>query len=155
MRLLQLSSLLFFLSFCSTPAKQNETTAESPQSSEDTLTYMQIYDLVIQETGERIEWHGEEVDKSALEFLTITENGPCGQNDCGKALVLNNTSTNQVHVLVHSPFQIEDVTSELATKYTIEANSTISIGCSHLCYAGDSYLFERRIVGAKTGEEPF
>ncbi|MEP1095085.1 MAG: hypothetical protein ABJG78_08245 [Cyclobacteriaceae bacterium] len=155
MRLLPLFSLLFFLSFCSTPPKQGETAAETQQSSEDTLTYMQLYDLVIQDTGERIEWHGEEIDQSAAGFLSINENGRCGENDCGKALALNNSGADQIHVVIQAPFQIEDVSSHLATKYTIAGNSTISIGCSHLCYAGEAHLFERRIVGAKTGEQPF
>ncbi len=143
--------LLIFLSSCTTPAKEQDTSTEK----EDDLTYMELYNMVTLETGERIEWHGEELDKSATEFLTITEGEPCGENDCGKAMFIENSGDEQVHVVIHAPFQIDDVSSHLATRYSIPANSKIAIGCSHLCYEGEAYLFERRVVGAKTGEQPF
>lgn len=143
--------LLTILSNCSTPAKEQDSTTEE----EDALTYRELYNLVTLETGERIEWHGEDLDKSANEFLTISEGDPCGENDCGKSLFLENSGDEQVHVIIQAPFQIDDVSSHLATKYTIPANSKISIGCSHLCYKGEAHLFERRVVGAKTGDQPF
>ncbi len=151
MRHLKYLSLFLFLSFCSSPAKEQDTSTEE----EDELTYMELYNLVIQETGQRIEWHGEELETSAAEFLTITKGEACGENDCGKSVFLENSSENRIQVVIQAPFQIEDVSSHLATKYTIEASSKIAIGCSHLCYEGESYLFERRVVGARTGDQPF
>ncbi|MEQ9402925.1 MAG: hypothetical protein RIM99_05015 [Cyclobacteriaceae bacterium] len=154
MKLLIPFSLCILLSFCSTPIKEKETSVEEP-ADEPALTYMELYNLVIQETGQRIEWHGEELEKDATTFLTISEGEPCGENDCGRAMFLENTSEGTIHVVIQAPFQIEDVTSHLATQYSITGNSKISIGCSHLCYDGESFLFERRIVGAKEGGEPF
>jgi hypothetical protein len=144
--------LALMLTFCSSPTKENdqpEEVEEAEQTEEAVLTYMQLYDLVIQQTGERIEWHGEELDKSGAEFLTISKDGVCGENDCGTAVYLENSSENQIEVVVQAPFQIGDDTGELATKYIIDANDKISIGCSHLCFDGEGYLLERRIVGAK------
>lgn len=151
MRLTLLPFSLVLLMFCSTPAKQEETS----DTEEDQLTYMELYNLVTLETGNRIEWHGEDTDKSAAEFLTITEGESCGENDCGKAVYLENSSENLIQVIIQAPFQIEDVSSHLATRYSIEGKSKISIGCSHLCYDGEAYLFERRVVGAKVSDEPF
>jgi len=151
MRLTPLLILILFMSFCSTPAKQSEV----PEEEEPELTYMEFYNLVIQETGQRIEWHGEDLDKSAAEFLTISDGDACGENDCGKAMFLENSSDNLIQVVIQAPYQIDDVSSHLATQYSIEGNTKISIGCSHFCYDGEAYLLERRVVGARTGDQPF
>lgn len=137
-------SLFILFNFCSTPAKENESTEE-----EDVLTYMELYEMVVQGTGTRVEWHGEALDQSAVNMLTIFKEGKCGEKECGDAVFIENVSDNMIDFIVQAPFQIDDVTSELATRYSIEGNTKISIGCSHLCYDGESYLFERRIVGAK------
>ena len=113
------------------------------------LTFKDLFKLVIQDTGQPIEWHNEDLDKTAQKDLLISKEGKCGENNCGEALFMENTSDSKVEIVIQAPFQIEDVSSHLAVKYLIDPKTKIPIGCSHLCYDGESYSFERRIVGAK------
>jgi len=137
-----LSLLALFLVACS-PGTKTKT------EDEKVFTYNDIYELVIQGTGEGIEWHEEPTENQLHEFLSITNEGSCGDADCGKSLYLNNNGDQKLEVIVKAPFQIGDVTSYLSTQYQLEPSSKTAIGCSHLCHEGESFLFERKIVLVK------
>jgi len=125
------------------------TQATKEKKSEEQLTYKQLREMVMQGSGEPIEWHGESIDKSMLAELKIIEKGTCGENACGKALYLQNNSNQSVEVTINAPFQIEEVSSYLAARYLLKGSEQIAIGCSHLCYEGERFEFKREIVGAK------
>ena len=140
--------ILFLLLFA-LACNNSSTSSNAEEEENEELTYADLWDLVIQDTGERIEWHGESLNLSMKDPLTISTNGSCGENNCGESVFLSNNSDQTIEVTVQAPFQIEDVSSHLAAKYIIKPGATIAMGCSHLCYKGESISFARRIVGAK------
>lgn len=125
----------------------NADTKELPDVSE--LAFMDIVDLVYPDSvGKPIEWHGEAMPNSLVDSLAITEGDPCGDQGCGKQLMLTNRTDRAIGLMTKADFSIRDRQAYLAREYVIEADQTIGIGCSHLCYNGESFAFPRTIVGS-------
>ena len=79
----------------------------------------------------------------------MQEGGRCGENECGKSiLVVNNHESLTLEFIVKAAYDLEGDVGYLARKYQIEPNQELGIGCSDLCYNGKPYSFERSIVAS-------
>ena len=147
--------LVIVFSLCAPPSKEQsvsstDETSESTEVKKDVseLTYMEVYQAVFSEFGSRREWHGEEMPNTLTEMLTISSGEPCGEDNCGKALQLKNSSDRSIGVVVKGAYDIQGDQGYMAVEYEVGAGESIKIGCSHFCYNGESYLFDRQIVGS-------
>ncbi|MBX2876819.1 MAG: hypothetical protein KTR30_32175 [Saprospiraceae bacterium] len=114
-----------------------------------TLTYGQMWTAVFsQSDGERIEWHGEALDLSAKDQLSLLQTADCGTGACGKLVQLTNNGTQAIEAIVQSTFSIPDFPPYTATKLLIAPSTTATIGCSKLCLDGQEVIFSPKIVGA-------
>ncbi len=113
------------------------------------LTYSQMWTEVFsQSDGEGIEWHGEALDLSAKDQLTLLQTVECGTGSCGKLIQLKNTGEQTIEAVVQSSFSIPDFPPYTATKLRIAPNATANVGCSKLCLDGQEVVFSPTIVGA-------
>lgn len=147
--------LAFALTFCTTGTnKQSESNTDGLDTPVETkkdvseLTFSEVYGMVFGEFGNRREWHGEEMPNTLTNMLSIGSGEPCGEDNCGKDLLLTNNSDKSIGVVVKGAYDIEGDQGYMAVEYQIEASQSVKIGCSHLCYVGKSYLFDRQIVGS-------
>ncbi len=148
--------LLFIAVFsCSKSTQNEEKTTEAKEVAADgakdvnDLTYREVVDLVFKDNGEGVEWHGEVLPNELVEYLVLSEGDPCGEEDCGKDLTIQNTSDKTIVAITRGDFDINEEQGYLARKYTIAAGQTLSMGCSHLCYQGEGYPFPRTVVGSE------
>lgn len=125
-----------------------EELVEEAKKDVSQLTYRDIVKLVFNDEGQGIEWHGEAVSNSLQEMLSMTNEGSCGDDSCGKEMFLINNDTIAIEVIVKGAFDIEGDRGHIARKYMVKPGETVSMGCSHLCYDGKAYLFDRSIVGS-------
>jgi hypothetical protein len=159
------TKILFTLLFCtlliscssSTNSENNNSDEEAPEEKtpETTnkdlseLTYRDVVDLVFKDQGEGVEWHGEEMPNTLISLISIGNEGDCGEGDCGKSMYISNTdSTKSIEVIMKGAYDLEGDIGYIARKYILSPGEKLSIGCSHLCYDGKSYLFDRKIVGS-------
>lgn len=145
--------LIFGCSQSSPNSGNSESTAEATTDElkdVNDLTYQDVVSLVFQDDGEGVEWHGEALPNDLKEFLIIEEGPPCGENDCGKSVTIRNTSDKTIVVITRGDFDINAEQGYLARKYIIVAGETLSMGCSHLCYQGESFSFVRAVVGSES-----
>jgi len=147
--------LVLILNFC-TPGSHNQSESnvdEPPTSSEikkdvSELTFNEVYEAVFGEFGNRREWHGEEMPNTLTSMLSIGTGDPCGEDNCGQELLLTNSTDRSIGVVLKGAYDIEGDQGYMAVEYEIGAGESVNIGCSHLCYVGKSYLFDRQIVGS-------
>ncbi|MEO9870027.1 hypothetical protein [Ekhidna sp.] len=147
---------VFILISCNQTTKKNSSKQPDKESETlharedvDQLTYQDVVAMVYDDEGERIEWHGEEMSNDLTQFLTISKGDPCGEEDCGKILSLINSADQTITLVIRGDYDIEGDQGYIPRKYIIPATDTLLIGCSHLCYGGKSYEFQRTIVGSK------
>lgn len=152
--------LALLLSFCTSGNnKPPESEAEEPvaaiENKKDVseLTFNEVYGMVFGESGNRREWHGEEMPNTLTNMLSIATGEPCGEDNCGNALSITNNSDKSIGVVIKGAYDIEGDQGYMAVEYEITAGQSVNIGCSHLCYVGKSYLFDREIVGSWYMEE--
>ncbi|GAB4236490.1 MAG: hypothetical protein Tsb0034_11160 [Ekhidna sp.] len=129
------------------PVEESGKSAEAKKDVSE-LTFREVYDMVFGDFGKRREWHGEEMPNTLTDMLAITAGEPCGEGNCGEGLLLTNNADRPIGVVVKGAYDIDGDQGYMATEYEIEAGQSIDIGCSHLCYDGKSYLFDRKIVGS-------
>jgi len=159
-------NLLLTLLFCSiivscstSNSSENESaeeqeTEESPKKDISELTYSDVIDLVFQDQGEGVEWHGEEVPNTLALSVAISSEEACGEGDCGKAMYITSTdSTKTIEVIMKGAYDLEGDIGYIARKYDLAPGQKLSLGCSHLCFNGKSYLFDRQVVGSAYIEE--
>lgn len=114
-----------------------------------TLTYGQMHAAVFgQSDGERIEWHGEALDLSAENELSLIQTQDCGSAQCGKLVQVMNKGEKTIEVIIQSTFSIPDFPPYTATKLVIPTATTATVGCSKLCLDGQEVVFSPKIVGA-------
>ena len=143
--LFSFSMVVFFFS-CK---NDKPSTAQVSNENTEQLNYGKMRELVFSHSdGERVEWHGEALDESAKGDLEFVEGQPCGESDCGKLIVLKNNSDKAIESVVQSAFSVPDLPTHTATKLTVPANGTATVGCSHLCFGGESFVFSPKVVGA-------
>ncbi|MEO1050407.1 MAG: hypothetical protein AAFX87_07265 [Bacteroidota bacterium] len=140
--------LSFGLLSCHSNKKENKSEATEEEAE---LTYREMVILVFEDYSKRIEWHGEEAAVEGKEDLEIIKSEEsCGEGDCGVKYYLQNNGTEQrIEAIVKAPYSIEGETSYVAMQYTVASGERVYIGCSHLCYKGETLEFTREIVGAK------
>jgi len=123
--------------------------AETTKKDVSELNYQDVIALIYSDDGERIEWHGEEAPNTLSELLTIASEGVCGEDDCGQAMTITNNDENKtIETIVKAAYDIEGDIGYMAWKHTLSPGETQSMGCSHLCYNGKAYLFDRQVVGS-------
>lgn len=147
--------VLLLIFGCSQSSPNSESTIESitdELKNVNDLTYQEVVDLVFQDNGEGVEWHGEALPNDLKEFLIIEEGSPCGENDCGKSVTIRNTSDKTIVAITRGDFDINAEQGYLARKYVLVAGETLSMGCSHLCYRGEAFPFARMVVGSEYSE---
>lgn len=98
--------------------------------------------------GERVEWHGEAVDQTAIADLSFEESGTCGKGDCGQFIFVKNSSEKAIEAIIQSSFSMPDFPPYTAVKITIPAGGKAKMGCTHLCIGGEQYRFSPKAVGA-------
>lgn len=147
--------ILFIISFsCSTPSNQRDSAEEQTEMPVDTatdvtqLTFTDVRDMVFDDEGEGVEWHGEEMPNTLISFLTIEPGAPCGEGDCGNRLSLTSSAEKTIELIIKGDYDIKGDQGYMSRKYTIAPGATLMIGCSHLCYGGESFEFLRTIVGS-------
>lgn len=129
----------FFLSLCACQ--------ETP--SVDQLTYQEMWSAVFgQSDGERIEWHGEAIDQTAIADLSFEESGNCGEGDCGQIIFVKNNSERVIEAVIQSSFSLPEFPPYTAVKLTIPANGKAKMGCNHLCIGDQQFRFSPKAVGA-------
>ncbi|WP_420577579.1 hypothetical protein [Ekhidna sp.] len=134
-----------------TNGESSNDAAEAVEKPKDVseLAFMDIVNMVYPDSiGKLVEWHREEMPNSLIDSLEITEGEPCGEQGCGRTLLMTNNTDRAVGVLTKADFSIRDRQAYLAREYVLEAGQTIKIGCSHLCYNGEYIPFPRTIVGS-------
>jgi hypothetical protein len=139
---------------CGQSAKNTETgkstQLESKAKSDiSQLTYQDVVAMVFDDEGERIEWHGEEMTNELTEFLTIKTGELCGEENCGKRLILTSIASKTISLIVRGDYDLEGDQGYIPRKYVIEGGASLQIGCSHLCFDGKGYEFQRTIVGSE------
>lgn len=145
---------LFAIAISCTPAAKNdenatsETEAEAATKDVTQLTYRDVVAIVFDDDGEGIEWHGEEMPNTLGDLLTIDSGDSCGENGCGTQLSLTSLAEKPMTVIIKGDYDIKGDQGYIPRKYIIEPAQTLSIGCSHLCYQGESYEFLRTVVGS-------
>lgn len=132
----------------SNDSEETEEQTETTATEVDELTYQDVVAMVYDDEGERIEWHGEEMPNELAEFLAITSGEPCGEGDCGSRLTLTNNLDNSITVIIRGDYDIEGDQGFIPRKYIIGGGQKLIIGCSHLCYGGKAYEFQRSIVAS-------
>lgn len=136
--------LIGFISCSSKEAKNSK-----PDEEKTKLTFDQIIEKVFDDDGTPVEWHGEALANYFKDSLVINQSGNCGDGDCGQSLAMKNTTAQKLEVLVKGAYNIEGDEGFIACKYIVPAQSEVSIGCSHLCFEDEAYLFDRIIIGSK------
>lgn len=130
-------------------AVDNEKTPESTKKDLSELTYRDVIGMVFKDQGEGIEWHGEEMPNTLIESIVINSEGICGDGDCGKTMYITSLdSTKSIEIIMKGAYDLEGDIGYIARKYTLSPGEKLSIGCSHLCYDGKNYLFDRQVVGS-------
>ncbi|MTI39852.1 hypothetical protein [Fulvivirga lutimaris] len=133
----------------------DKTNKQSSNSEEETkLTFDYVVEKVFNDDGTPVEWHGEALANDFKDSLEINKSGKCGDGDCGENMTMKNTTDQDLEVLVKGAYNIGGDEGFIACKYIIAAQSEVSIGCSHLCFEGEAYLFDRVIIGSKVYEDP-
>jgi len=146
-QLLVFSFLIVTASCTPTGKESNDTTEEKEDVSE--LTYQDVTEMVFSDEGERIEWHGEQLPNEAMDYLSFKLEGKCGEDDCGDALYLTNIHVDRgITAIVKGAYDINGDVGYIARKYIVPAGKQLSVGCSHLCYDGKAYKFDREIVSS-------
>ena len=114
------------------------------------IAYYDLLTEVFTDDGYGIQYHDEELPNDFFELLSITKDGLCGSGGCGEGLFITSASaTDTLEIVVNGTFDLEGNTGNIARQYVVPPNSNIAIGCSHLCFEGTPYPFERTIVGSK------
>ena len=103
--------------------------------------------MVYGQTGEGIEWHGEELPNELATFLVIATGDNCGEGGCGKQLSMTSSADKPIEVIIRADYDLDGDQGYIPRKYVIGAQETLSIGCSQICVDGDVYEFQRKIVG--------
>lgn len=98
--------------------------------------------------GERIEWHGEAIDQTAIADLSFEESGACGKGDCGQIIYVINSSDKAIEAIIQSSFSMPDFPPYTAVQLTIPAGGKAKMGCNHLCVGEDKIRFSPKAVGA-------
>ena len=153
MKLTRNTPLLVFLplivAIACTPSEKKSADSTDEVKDVSELTYQDVTEMVFSDEGERIEWHGEQLPNDALEYLAFKQEGKCGENGCGDALYLANTSVDKtIAAVVKGAYNINGDVGYIARKYIIPAGKQLSVGCSHLCYDGQAYKFDREVVSS-------
>lgn len=135
------------LAACSTSQEKAES-SDTPEETSTELTYAKMEEMVFSgnDEGERVEWHGQELNVEAAGDIEISESDDCA---CGKKLQITNNSDRTVEVVVQAAFSIEERNSHIARKYVLPGGASQAAGCSHLCNGDQEYLFDRKVVGAE------
>lgn len=108
-----------------------------------------MHDAVFsQSDGERIEWHGEALELTAVNDLALMQEADCASGSCGKLVQLTNSGAQAIEAVVQSTFSIPDFPPFTATKLRIAPNTTATVGCSKFCLDGQEVVFSPKIVGA-------
>lgn len=141
--------LIGFASCSSKEAKNDESSEE-----ETKLTFAFVVEKVFSGDGTPVEWHGEALANGFQDSLVINKSGKCGDGDCGENMTMKNSSDQELEVLVKGAYNIGGDEGFIACNYIVPAQGEVLIGCSHLCFEGESYLFDRIIIGSKVYEEP-
>ena len=140
-----LFGLMLLVSSCG-----GENQQDTMMSLEVGKTYWEIRNVVFEDaSGEDVEWHGEAMDKSALKVISISQNGDCGQAECGKSVILLNASNAPLEVVLQIMHGIGDIHPYFARKIIVEPNSSVKVGCSSFCVEEKDIELTYNIVGAK------
>lgn len=114
------------------------------------LSYREVIELVFEKAaGNPIEWHGEALDLSAQEELEITQNGNCGDRDCGQNVLLQNKSEQTIEVSLQIEHTLASIHPYFARKVQIAPSAQVEIGCSKICLNEEVRPCSYKIVGAK------
>ncbi len=145
-------SLILLINIFACRPSTTETTTENEEEGKN-ITEITYYDLlkeVFEDDGYGIEYHGEALPNEFIESLMITKEGLCGSGGCGEGLfIVNSSAADTLEIIVNGAYDLEGNIGNIARQYVIPANGKVSIGCSHLCFEGTPYAFERKIVGSK------
>lgn len=96
-----------------------------------------------------MDFHGEGYGMEAAENVTLTQGESCGESNCGNLMVVTNSGDTPIRFAVKANFTLPgNPLTEMIREYRVEANETAVVGCSHLCYEGNSYKFDREIISA-------
>lgn len=149
--------ILFFFSICiclwSCTKKPSDPSA-SPQDKETgELTPRDIYDLAIatEDDISTIYQGGEHLSHEASGDLSIYATEDYAEETCGIALVMENKNTKKsISAVIKAKFRIPDnEINEIQRLYRLKPGQVASIGCSHICHRGHSYMIQREIVSAE------
>ncbi|WP_420388299.1 hypothetical protein [Roseivirga sp.] len=145
---------------CSSSGQKSAGSADEEEQGAETvkdiseLSLLDIDQIIFREDdGTRKEWHGDYLPNTLSDLIDMSSSGPCGEDDCGKKLTMTNKGDKTMGVVTKLAFSIKGEAGQMAREYLIGPGETLTIGCSHLCYHGESVLFERSIVGSWYAEE--
>lgn len=135
---------------CGGTSKTETKEKEEVKTDVSELTYLQIYQLVLEQAnGSGMDFHGEGYGMEASEKVTISQGDSCGESNCGNLMVVTNSGDTPIKFAVKANFTLPgNPLTEMIREYRVEANETAIVGCSHLCYEGNSYKFDREIISA-------
>ena len=150
-----LSILLMVLIGCNSPSGKESTTEVSTETASETTTksisdldYRQIVAMVLADTSDLSEWHGTPIEAVANDDLTLSMEGACGENDCGREVFLTNNGQRAISATISAVYAVEETPWLLSQVVKVNPGDKVSLGCSHLCYGEESVLFERKIEGS-------
>lgn len=143
-----------FAQSCTTKPKEEKTAAIDKAQEEikdvSELTYYEIYKIALKDdNGGGMDFHGDAYGTDALEQISLLEGGSCGENDCGRSIILKNSSSKDVNAVIRATYDLPgNPSNEMVRAYSVPADSSINVGCSHLCWNGKGYQFSREIIQA-------
>lgn len=141
--------LIWVISCSKTENKPIETNEQETLKPVTELTYSEIVDKVMFGVGEHIEYHGEPINEEAKAEVELIIEGECGEDACGQTVKIINNGSSKVKVTLYVPFKVTTMESHASRIFNLEAGESAEVGCSHFCYAGNSYAFQHTISGAE------
>lgn len=129
---------LIFVSACGSGNKSGGT--------QEQLNYDQTMALIFPDSTNVSEWHGAPLDKGAISFVSLSEGRANG--DCGKEVMLTNSSDQDVKVTVSTVFPFTDSPWEVSKTYIVPAGTSKHVGNNRVCHNGDETSFLFKVQGA-------
>jgi hypothetical protein len=149
-----LLSILFITSLftiVSCGQKKSDPNAKPEDKEPSELTIDDIYEISLaSENGGGSPYQGQEIGKNATGELSIYADGECGGEDCGILLVLENkNSRKSITAVIKAKFKLpNNPINKITRMYNLTPHEVVSIGCSHICHKGNSYMIQREIISA-------
>ncbi len=113
-------------------------------------TYWEIRDIVFENAaGEGMEWHGEALDGSAVEDLSLSFEGSCAQENCGQGVYIKNQASGEVEAVLQIFHGVEDIFPHFTRKVSIPTGEQLHVGCRQFCYEGGNISLSYKVLGAK------